>query len=292
MFDVRAQQKNIDLVYENQLTHMDIMLDETKLREVLLNVLSNAMKYTASGGKVTMTQRELPYDKEGYVLYETIVKDTGIGMSPDFLPHLFDEFARERTSTESKIGGTGLGMPIVKRLVTMMNGTIQVESRQGEGTTITLRIPHRIATAEAATPREQREEMVSAADFSGKHLLLAEDNELNAEIAMTILQEEGFVVDWAQDGVLCVDRITKAAPGTYDAILMDIQMPNMDGYKAAKLIRSLPQPEKARIPIIAMTANAFEEDKQTAFDVGMNAHVAKPIQIDKLNKALWQVLME
>ena len=215
-----------------------------------------------------------------------MVADTGIGMSAEFLPHIFDEFTRERTSTESKVAGTGSGMPIVKKLVDLMHGTIAVESELGKGTKFTLTLLHRIAdTADAKSESEYSDEY-RIGDYAGKRILLAEDNELNAEIAMTILEEEGFLVEHAEDGIVCVDMLQKAAPDYYDLILMDIQMPNMDGYKATQIIRRLPDKQKAAIPIIAMTANAFEEDRKNAFRVGMNGHIAKPIVIDEVIKTI------
>ena len=211
-------------------------------------------------------------------------------MSAEFLPHIFDEFTRERTSTESKVAGTGLGMPIVKKLVDLMHGTIAVESELGKGTKFTLTLLHRIAdTADAKSESEYSDEY-RIGDYAGKRILLAEDNELNAEIAMTILEEEGFLVEHAEDGIVCVDMLQKAAPDYYDLILMDIQMPNMDGYKATQIIRRLPDKQKAAIPIIAMTANAFEEDRKNAFRVGMNWHIAKPIDFKLLTQKLSELI--
>ena len=211
-------------------------------------------------------------------------------MSAEFLPHIFDEFTRERTSTESKVAGTGLGMPIVKKLVDLMHGTIAVESELGKGTKFTLTLLHRIAdTADAKSESEYSDEY-RIGDYAGKRILLAEDNELNAEIAMTILEEEGFLVEHAEDGIVCVDMLQKAAPDYYDLILMDIQMPNMDGYKATQVIRELADSEKAGISIVAMTANAFEEDRRDAYKVEMNGHIAKPIQIDKFMLVLAELL--
>lgn len=197
-----------------------LQIDETKLREIHLNILSNAVKYTPSGGDVSVTVTELPSDHPGCVVYQTVIEDTGIGMSEDFLPHIFDEFTRERTSTESKVAGTGLGMPIVKKLVELMHGTIEVESELGKGTKFTLTLSHRITDAtDTRHPGEHSVEYQIEA-FAGKRILLAEDNDLNAEIAMTILEEEGFLIERAADGIICVDMIEKAEPDYYDLVLM------------------------------------------------------------------------
>lgn len=225
-------------------------------------------------------------------MYQTVITDTGIGMSEDFLPHIFEEFTRERSSTESRVSGTGLGMPIVKKLVDLMGGTITVESRIGVGTRFTLTLPHRIAEDSGSGRLEETAREFQTDCFKGKRILLAEDNELNAEIAIAILEEAGFLVDRAEDGILCVDMLEKAAPGYYDLILMDIQMPNMDGYKATQTIRSFSDPVKAGITIIAMTANAFEEDRRNAFRVGMNGHIAKPIRVEKLLSVLAECLIQ
>ena len=225
-------------------------------------------------------------------MYQTVITDTGIGMSEDFLPHIFEEFTRERSSTESRVSGTGLGMPIVKKLVDLMGGTITVESRIGVGTRFTLTLPHRIAEDSGSDRLEKTAREFQTDCFKGKRILLAEDNELNAEIAIAILEEAGFLVDRAEDGILCVDMLEKAAPGYYDLILMDIQMPNMDGYKATQAIRSFSAPVKAGITIIAMTANAFEEDRRNAFRVGTNGHIAKPIRVEKLLSVLAECLIQ
>jgi CheY-like chemotaxis protein len=205
-------------------------------------------------------------------------------MDEDFLPHIFEEFSRENNTTDNKIEGTGLGMPIVKRLVELMEGTIEVHSKKGEGSTFIVTIPHKIA--EKSDLVECAETQIDMEMFRGKKILLAEDNELNAEIAMELLGEAGFEVDWAQDGQICVDRLQNADKGRYDVILMDIQMPNLNGYEATKKIRELPDPAKAQIPIIAMTANAFEEDKRNALRAGMNGHLAKPVDVHELFKTL------
>lgn len=263
-----------------EVEHPYIYGDKTKLREILLNLLSNAYKYTNPGGKAELKIREVACEKEGYVRYVTTVSDTGIGMKPEFLEHIFDQFSREHNTTENKIEGTGLGMSIVKRYVELMGGTIQVESEVGVGSTFTVTIDHRLAEPEA--PKVDVEEVESQKHFAGHRLLLTEDNELNAEIAMEILSEAGFEVDHAENGQICVEMLQQAAPGYYDVVLMDVQMPVMNGYEATRQIRKLEDPAKARIPVIAMTANAFEEDKQTAREAGMDAHLAKPIDVQAL----------
>ena len=290
LFDAQMKAKGITCSNEIRVEHPNIMVDATKLREILLNIVSNAVKYTPAGGRISMSVTELPSERPGYLVYQTVVADTGIGMSKEFLPHIFEEFTRERTSTESKVTGTGLGMPIVKKLVDLMQGTIEVESELGKGTKFTLTLCHRIADTAEAKPEHEYTDEYKNEDFVGKRILLAEDNELNAEIAITILEEEGFLVEWAEDGIVCVDMLQKAAPDYYDLILMDIQMPNMDGYKATRIIRRLPDQRKADIPIIATTANAFEEDRKNAFRMGMNGHIAKPMKPETLKSTLGYVL--
>ena len=292
LFDSQMKKKGIEFTRTNKVEHQDVICDETKLREIFLNILSNALKYTPSGGKVSMDLTEIPSDRPGYAIYQTVIEDTGIGMSEEFLPHLFEEFTRERSSTESKLNGTGLGMPIVKKLVALMQGTIEVESKVGKGTKLTVTLPHRIAQDEDAQKIIEKVEGYDVNQFKGKRILLAEDNELNAEIAITILEEAGFMVEHAEDGIICVDMMEKAEAGYYDLILMDIQMPNMDGYKATKTIRKLSDEKKAGITIVAMTANAFDEDKRNAYEAGMNWHISKPIKIDELMSALTEILKE
>lgn len=292
LFDSQMKEKGIEFTRKNKVMHPDVLCDETKLREIFLNILSNALKYTPSGGRVTMNLTEIPSDRPGYAMYQTVIEDTGIGMSEEFLPHLFEEFSRERSSTESKLNGTGLGMPIVKKLVDLMQGTIEVESKVGKGTKITVILPHRIAQEVDAKRFIEDAQEYDADHFKGKRILLAEDNELNAEIAITILKEAGFEVEHAADGIICVDMMEKADAGYYDLILMDIQMPNMDGYKAIRTIRELSDPKKAGITIVAMTANAFEEDKKNAYKAGMNWHISKPIKIKELMSALTEILKE
>ena len=265
---------SVDVEYEY------LFCDPIKVRDVLFNLISNAYKYTAPGGKVELYMRQLPCDEQGYTIMETVVKDNGQGMSADFLPHIFEEFTREHTSTDVKVEGTGLGMPIVKKLLDLMGGTIEVESEQGKGTTFTVRIKHRIAKKADMFNVDMPE--LADVDFKGRRILLAEDNDLNAEIAIEILQEADLVVERAVDGLACVEKIKAAPAGYYDVVLMDIQMPRMNGYEATRTIRRLEDKGKANVTILAMTANAFEEDKREALESGMNAHLAKPIEVDKL----------
>lgn len=289
VFAAEASRKNIELHENVNVEHKYVIVDSTKMQEILSNLISNAIKYTPEGGKVLIDVQELPYDKEGYVLIQTKVTDTGIGMSEDFLPSLFDLFTRERNTTLSKIPGTGLGMAIVKNFVDLMNGSIEVESKLGKGSTFTITIPHKLADKDY-TYRNIESSNECDIDFKGKRILLAEDNELNAEITSTILSEMGFEVKVVEDGILCVNEIQRQPANTYDLILMDIQMPNMDGYKATHCIRHLSQFEKANIPIIAMSANAFEEDKKKAFDAKMNDYITKPIDFQKMEVVLKYIL--
>ena len=288
-FAAEASRKNIELNRIVNVEHKHIIVDSTKMQEILSNLISNAIKYTPEDGHVSIDIQELECEREGYVLFQTKVSDTGIGMSEDFLPSLFELFARERNTTISKIPGTGLGMAIVKNFVDLMDGSIEVESELGEGSTFTITIPHKIADKDY-TNRNIESSNVSDIDFKGKRILLAEDNELNAEITTTILSEMGFEVKAVEDGILCVNEIQHQLANTYDLILMDIQMPNMDGYKATHCIRHLSQPEKANIPIIAMSANAFEEDKKKAFYVKMNDYITKPIDFQKMEEVLKHIL--
>ena len=288
-FEGEATRKNIEITRNISVKHKHVMVDATKMQEILSNLISNAIKYTPEDGHVSIDIQELECEREGYVLFQTKVSDTGIGMSEDFLPSLFELFARERNTTISKIPGTGLGMAIVKNFVDLMDGSIEVESELGEGSTFTITIPHKIADKDY-TNRNIESSNVSDIDFKGKRILLAEDNKLNAEITTTILSEMGFEVKAVEDGILCVNEIQHQPANTYDLILMDIQMPNMDGYKATHCIRRLLQPEKANIPIIAMSANAFEEDKKKAFDVKMNDYITKPIDFQKMEEVLKNIL--
>ena len=290
-FASEAEERGIHLSGSMKVTHRNILCDGTKIREIYVNLVSNAIKYTPRGGNVTITVEELPCEREGYMKVKSEIKDTGIGMSKEYLPTLFEPFSRERNTTTGRVRGTGLGMPIVKKMVDLMGGSLEVESELGKGTVFTFTLMHKIADRKYYS---QRIETVEASDreenLRGKHVLLAEDNDLNAEIAVTVLEETGLVIERVEDGIQCVNRIEQMVSGTYDLILMDIQMPNMDGYKATRCIRRLDDKKKAEIPIIAMTANAFAEDRKKAFDAGMNGHIAKPIDIEKLGAVILSVL--
>ena len=288
VFSEMMAEKNIEFTHEDLVVHHNVYCDPTKMREVFMNLLSNAYKYTKPGGKVHVRLRELPSNREGYAFFETSVSDTGVGMSAEFLAHIFEEFSRENTSTANKIEGTGLGMPIVKRLVELMGGKIRVSSEQGVGTTFVVTLPHRIA--DEIEDAEPENVVADETVFEGKRILLAEDNDLNAEIAEEILTSAGFMIERAEDGAICYEKIVSSETGYYDLVLMDIQMPNMDGYQATRAIRALADKEKANIPIIAMTANAFEEDRSKAVNVGMNGHIAKPIDVTELLRELAKVL--
>ena len=280
--------KGIELTKEFNVTHNIFIGDETKLREIYMNILSNSYKYTEPGGKIHVQVDELPSEREGYSIYRTTISDTGIGMSEEFLPHLFEEFARENDSKGNNIEGTGLGMSIVKRLVEMMGGTIDVKSKLGEGTTFVVDLPHKIVTEPVNI--EHHPKQIDEKLFEGKRILLAEDNDLNAEIAIDILAEVGLTADHVRDGKECCRMLEESSDGYYDLILMDIQMPIMNGYEATETIRGMKNKIKANIPIVAMTANAFAEDKKKAIEVGMNGHLAKPINTSSLFIEIAKVL--
>ena len=292
IFGDEAKKKNIALHYTINVEHEHILTDTTKVKEIFVNILSNAIKYTLSGGSVMINIDELVCDESGYMMVRTRVSDTGIGMSQDYLTKIFDAFTRERNTTKSKITGSGLGMSIVKRYVDLLGGTIDVESEPGKGSTFTVTLKHRIADESYYVKKHDEGAGTASKILEGRNILLAEDNDLNAEIAEAILERAGLKTERVEDGIQCVNKITKMPVGTYDMILMDIQMPRMDGYKATQAIRHLPDKDKACIPIVAMTANAFEEDKRDAVAAGMNGHIAKPIQIDKLLSMLAEVLRQ
>ena len=285
VFDEQARRQGKKFIYRREVTHDYIYADPVKIRQIHLNVLSNAIKYTRAGGTITMTSRELESDKEGWCRIQMQTRDTGVGISKEFLEHIFDDFARENDSTTSGVGGTGLGMGIVKKLVTMMNGTVEIESEKGKGTVVTITIPHRIADS-SALEKDNAVTDEKLSEIKGKRILLAEDNDINAEIAAELLEDEGVIVERARDGAECVQMLGKAEAGHYDLILMDVQMPNMDGYLATRTIRKLSDEKKAAIPIIAMTANAYEQDRKRALESGMNEHISKPISLEKLNEAI------
>ena len=292
VFDEKAMKKNIVLHYAMNVEHEHVLTDVTKVKEIFVNILSNAIKYTPAGGSVMVDIDELSCDESGYMIVRISVSDTGIGMSQDYQTKIFEAFTREQNTTKSKIAGTGFGMSIVKKYVELLGGIINVESELGKGSTFTVTLKHRIAD-ESYYVKEYIEESGTGSEIlEGRNILLAEDNDLNAEIAEAILERAGLKTERVENGIQCVKRIMEMPTGTYDMILMDIQMPQMDGYKATQAIRNLPDKDKACIPIIAMTANAFEEDKREAIAAGMNAHIAKPIQVDKLLSMLAEVIRQ
>ena len=289
MFQNQADSKGQTLTVTTQLPYPYIYADIPHLTEVCTNLVSNAVKYTGAGGTIRCGITQKPGEKEGWCDTVVTVADNGIGMSQEFQKHIFEPFERERTSTVSKVEGSGIGMGIVKKLVGLMGGTVEVESKIGVGSTFTVTIPCRIASEEEAQAKRAADP-ADRESLRGTRILLTEDNDLNAEIATELLQEEGCTVDRAKDGVECVDMLEKAANGTYQLILMDVQMPVMNGYDATKKIRRMDDPQKANIPIVAMTANAFSEDKQVALDAGMNDHIAKPINMSVLVPTLRKYL--
>ena len=292
IFEDEAKKKNLALHYTINVEHEHILTDTTKVKEIFVNILGNAIKYTPPGGSVIMSVEELPCNEPGYIIVRNRVSDSGIGMSEDFLTEIFEAFTREQNTTKSKIAGTGLGMSIVKKYVDLLGGTIEVESELGKGSTFTVTLKHKIADESYYVKKHLEESGISREILKDRSILLAEDNDLNAEIAAVILERAGLKVERVEDGLQCISRITEMPAGTYDIILMDIQMPKMDGYKATQTIRNLSDQEKACIPIIAMTANAFEEDKRAAIAAGMNGHIAKPIQVDKLLSILAEMIRQ
>lgn len=289
LFENQMKAKQISFTRTLRTTHRFIYADKVKLQEILLNLLSNACKYTPPGGRVSFDVCSAPSQEEGVELFTSTIRDNGIGMTKEFLAHIFEAFTRARSSTESRQPGFGLGMGIAKKLTELMGGTITVESEPGKGTTFTVSIPHRIAKC----PEKEfyaEQSVLPDTVLQGRRILLAEDNDLNAEIAEELLKDAGLLVERARDGIECLAMLEKRKPHWYDLILMDIQMPNMDGYKATTIIRRLEDPELSKIPIIAMTANAFAEDKAKAIALGMNAHVAKPIDMKELKRVMEDVL--
>ena len=305
VFEPAVEKKRLKYNCTLDVEHRFIICDVTKVREIVLNIISNSVKYTPEGGSVTVQIKEIPWEKEGWTAYRILVEDTGIGMGAEYLPHIFEEFTRERTSTESKVVGAGLGLPIVKALIDLMGGTIQVESERGKGSKFEVILPFEIASEEEvkdskfevilpfeiASEEEVKDSYVKKEEklynrSKEKRILLAEDNELNAEIAITILEENGFKVERAEDGCKCVELFSEKPTGYYSTILMDIQMPNMDGYTASRKIRGMEREDAKAIPIIALTANAFDEDRNKAFAAGMNGHIAKPIDVGRMVRSI------
>lgn len=290
VFEADIQKKNIQYSEDAHVPHQFAYCDKTKLEEIYLNIVSNAIKYTPDGHAIRVEIHELPSEDKKKACYRFTCEDSGIGMSADYLPHIFDEFSREHTTTENKVVGTGLGLPIVKSLIEQMGGTIQVESTQGVGTKFTVDLALTLASREEVYSSPEASAEAEHAKLRGRRILLAEDNDLNAEIAIALLGEEGLLIERAADGEECCTMLAQAPEGYYDLVLMDIQMPRMNGYEAAAKIRGMADVKKAGIPIIAMTANAFAEDRQAALDAGMNAHVAKPIDMTVLMPTLLRYL--
>ena len=287
LLDGEISRKQLTVNRNVNIRHANVYCDALKIREIIMNLLSNAVKYTAEGGKIVLDIEEKPSARDDFMTLQIRVSDNGIGISKEYVPHIFDAFTRERSSSESGIIGTGLGLRIVKSFVDLMNGDISVESEPGKGTCFTVEISCRKVPEEEL--QQQMEEQPENVSLAGRRLLLAEDNGLNAEIAMTILQDANAEVELAADGKIAIDKLKDAPIGYYDAILMDIQMPNMNGYEATKAIRKLTD-ERAKIPIIAMTANAFEEDRQAALAAGMDDYVAKPVEISELFRTIMKNL--
>lgn len=287
LLDGEISRKQLTVNRNVNIRHANVYCDALKIREIIMNLLSNAVKYTSEGGKIVLDIEEKPSARDGFMTLQIRVSDNGIGISKEYVPYIFDAFTRERSSSESGIIGTGLGLRIVKSFVDLMNGDISVKSEPGKGTCFTVEISCRKIPEEEL--QQQMEEQPENVSLAGRRLLLAEDNGLNAEIAMTILQDADAEVELAADGKIAVDKLKDVPVGYYDAILMDIQMPNMNGYEATKAIRKLTD-ERAKMPIIAMTANAFEEDRQAALAAGMDDYVAKPVEISELFRTIMKHL--
>ena len=287
LLDGEISRKQLTVNRNINIRHANVYCDALKIREIIMNLLSNAVKYTSEGGKIVLDIDEKPSARDGFMTLHIRVSDNGIGISKEYVPYIFDAFTRERSSSESGIIGTGLGLRIVKSFVDLMNGDISVKSEPGKGTCFTVEISCRKIPEEEL--QQQMEDQPENVSLAGRRLLLAEDNGLNAEIAMTILQDADAEVELAADGKIAVDKLQDVPVGYYDAILMDIQMPNMNGYEATKAIRKLTD-ERAKIPIIAMTANAFEEDRQAALAAGMDDYVAKPVEISELFRTIMKNL--
>ncbi len=287
MFRGRMEEKGLNFdVKTDQIEHDYVVCDSLRMKQIALNLLSNALEYTQRGGSVIYEVRQTGVDSHGYVCMEMRIRDTGVGMSEEFQKHIFGVFEREKSATQSGVQGTGLGLAITRQLVELQGGTIEVHSEKGVGTEFVVRLKLEAASEEEVDAGNAGENLL----FHGKRLLVAEDNPLNQEVAATLLSEEGFQVECADDGLEALRMVSESAPGYYDLILMDIQMPRMDGYETTREIRSLADPDLAGIPIVALTANAFEEDKKEAFASGMDGHIAKPFDLDKVNAVLEEIL--
>ena len=285
------QMKGIHCSIDTNVQHKYAFCDKTKLQEIYLNIMSNAIKYTPDDHAIHVTINETNFDDKK-ARYVFVCEDTGIGMASEYLPHIFDEFSREHTATENKVSGTGLGLSIVKSFVELMNGRIHVESEPGKGTKFTVEVPLEHASEEDVCKKELPEQTFMTDKNIGKRILLAEDNELNAEIAMELLKEEGFLIDWVKDGQECFDKLEESDDGYYDLILMDIQMPILNGYDTTAKIRQMENPKKATTPIVAMTANSFDEDIEMTQKAGMNGFIAKPLDAEKMFTILKQSIVE
>ena len=289
VFESSLAKKSLEYQCSLNVVHDQILCDKTKMEEIILNVVSNSIKYTNPHGKITVSIDELDSEDEKNANYKVVVEDNGIGMSQDYLPHIFEEFSREHTSTETRVAGTGLGLPIVKSLVDRMGGTIEVESEEGKGTRFIMKFSFPVSLENQVREKEKQNIPDITEKLEGKRILLAEDNELNAEIAETVLEETGIKVKHVEDGIQCIEELKKMPEKYYDVILMDVQMPNMDGYTATQRIRDLDD-SRAEIPIIAMTANAYDEDRRKAQEAGMDGFLAKPLDVDEMMRLLAQII--
>lgn len=289
VFESSLTKKSLEYQCSLNVVHDQILCDKTKMEEIILNVVSNSIKYTNPHGKITVSIDELDSEDEKNANYKVVVEDNGIGMSQDYLPHIFEEFSREHTSTETRVAGTGLGLPIVKSLVDRMAGTIEVESEEGKGTRFIMKFSFPVSLENQVREKEKQNIPDITEKLEGKRILLAEDNELNAEIAETVLEETGIKVKHVEDGIQCIEELKKMPEKYYDVILMDVQMPNMDGYTATQRIRDLDD-SRAEIPIIAMTANAYDEDRRKAQEAGMDGFLAKPLDVDEMMRLLAQII--
>lgn len=289
VFESSLTKKSLEYQCSLNVVHDQILCDKTKMEEIILNVVSNSIKYTNPHGKITVSIDELDSEDEKNANYKVVVEDNGIGMSQDYLPHIFEEFSREHTSTETRVAGTGLGLPIVKSLVDRMGGTIEVESEEGKGTRFIMKFSFPVSSKNQVREKEKQNIPDITEKLEGKRILLAEDNELNAEIAETVLEETGIKVKHVEDGIQCIEELKKMPEKYYDVILMDVQMPNMDGYTATEKIRHLDD-SRAEIPIIAMTANAYDEDRRKAQEAGMDGFLAKPLDVDEMMRLLAQII--